>query len=316
MSGRVLFVNEAFFESFFGVPMEKGKVYAGDDVFEITEQAKAYQADPKYIFDVEPYPDAVSVENGEVCLNGEPVTLTPLPQCDEEYVMLSEPPPIFLEACPKVSDSIFVSLDELPAYLERVRREYKPEEHKEGEEIPWLNIDLSFEYKSADCDVNIVPNMLDYLMSRNLDREFTLQQDMLLLQRQADAIEQTVIMLMTISSFLLLIVLLAAVGLLQIYLYRRKKQMAVCAAYGSTAARLFAEIFAETFLVTGGGATLGLCALHFLMPYAVQLYSSAAFHPMCVFVAFGVAFVSALLSTALSLAGIGKISPAKILKNL
>lgn len=316
---RVLYVNNAFFENLFGVPMEPGKVYAGKEAYDSLVRYKNYHANPQYIYDIPSYPNMVSVENGEICFNGKPVTFADLPPCEEEYITLNIPKPytsLDFETFPQISNSVFLPLEEFADYAELLRREYDQFAHEPDEPKPFFVTDLSFEYKSTNIDVNTVPGMLDYLMSQKTNCEFRIEESLLELQRKADSIEQTILLLMTISSFMLLIVVLGSIGLLQIYLYRRKKQMAVSIAYGSTAARLFGEIFAEILLITGTGAALGLCALRFLMPYAAKIYSQAAFHPVCILIAFAIALISALLTTALSVTGLGKISPAKILKNL
>lgn len=310
------FVNDAFFEDLFGIPMEPGKIYAGEKAYDNLIRYRDYHANPKYIYGKSSYPEMLTIENGKFCLSkNHTYELTPAPPSENEYIKINGA--YFVESdYPLITDCVFIPLEEFPIYREVLRQEFDPYNHQEGDVTPDFSSQLSVEYKSADVNANIVPELLDYLMNQNKDYEFMIDQDLMALQRKADSIEQTIMQMIMVSSFILLIVVLGTTGLFLIFLYRRKKQMAISIAYGSTTARLFGEIFAEIFLITAVGAGLGLLALHFVMPYTVQLYSAVTFQPACILAAFLAALVNSVLTAVLSFTGIGKISPAKILKDL
>lgn len=312
-----VFVSDDMFESLFGFPMEEGKMYAGEDIYDDVVNYKDFiQKKNKVSYDTLILRPVVWVENDEYVLSKKNIyQLEKAPMCSIEALPSGQAVSLE-EYWTKTAKCLYVPLKEFPTYLDLLRREYHPINVTENSLTPNFQTALSVEYRDKDFDVNLFPDMLSFLMERNNKYEFTADMSVLQLQYTADSLDGKISDMIAISICVLFVVILGTTGLFLIYLYRRKRQMAVSIAYGSTFSRLFWEIFAEVLIVTGMGAVLGILAVKKIMPYAVQMYHGAEFQPICIAVAIAAALVSSIIVVGLSFAGIGETSPAKILKDL
>lgn len=302
----------------------------------------AYSEDSKYLIGREDdYPQPFIVKDGKLAYcDGRDFEIAPQPTTDRKHFINEEDvnpdfPPGTL------SQMVFVPIEEFRVYRDTVRRNFNPYNNyweeievledttdedgigtttvrkKPHYQQPGVRSVLSVELKSDDADVNIIPSLISFLNSSTIDKEFSMNEEVLRLQAVIDDFHQVLIMQIVRASAVLMIVVLGTTGLFLIFLYRRKKQMAVSIAYGSTKARLFGEIFSEVMLITAVGTALGIFALkHYKMPGALEMYNAATFQPECVIIPVVAAVLCAFLTALLSFAGIGEVSPAKILKDL
>lgn len=342
---NVWFVNDELFEDYFGIPMEQDKMYAGENAKKVLLQIKEWSDNPnKYLVDPV-VTNVIDVENGEFRVAKKDIfTLVDMPPSEKEKIEPSIPWYLLShdgeiveengEACEPhaevegedyviitLSDCVFLPIAELPEF-----EDYHDSLDWEGELKDWgmesYDNLLKAEYKDSDFKTETISEMLSYLMREShatetgATVEFTVDEKMLEMQKQAEMVKASMRNYMIMSVSILVVVMLGTTGLFLIFLYRRKKQMAVSIAFGSTKNRLFKELFAEIFLITGSGAGLGLSALRFTTEYFKTFYSEMVFQSSCIGIAFAIAAVTALFTAILAFTGVGEIAPAKILKEL
>lgn len=338
----VWFVNDELFEDYFRIPMEQGKMYAGENAKKALLQLKEWSDNPdKYLLE-DDKTNIINVKNGEFVVAGKDnFKIADMPPSEKERIEPSLPwsrfssdfeiveengetrEPVEGEDYYNItlSDCVFLPISELPVFEEYYDSLDWKGEFKYCSMGPYDNL-LKAEYKDSEFKTETISEMLSFLMREShatetgYEVEFTVDAKMLEMQKQAEMVKASMRNYLIMSVSILVVVMLGTTGLFLIFLYRRKKQMAVSIAFGSTKNRLFKELFAEIFLITGSGAGLGLWALRFTTEYFKTFYSEMVFQNSCIGIAFAIAAVTALFTAILAFTGVGEIAPAKILKEL
>lgn len=263
----VYYINNAKFRKIFGTDMEPGKIYAGEEAFAELNKLLDYSKKPGCVLGKdEDYPWSFYFTDGKLTyFDGREIELVPAPPTEQEVFMdVADVPKKYL---PKVSAMICVPIEEFRTYRDVVRRNFNPyNNYWETIEIVEDNTDedgkravttrqkphyqqpnftafLSVKYKSDDADVNIIPSLITELNSTKPELEFSMNEEVLKLQQLMDSYDQLLTTQIIRSAGVLLIVVLGTTGLLLIFLYQRKKQMAVSIAYGSTKGTAFRGAF-------------------------------------------------------------------------
>lgn len=321
---NVWFVNDEVFRDYFGVPMEQDTMYAGENAYKGLAKLKEYtEHQEQYLLDYRK-DSVIWIENGEYTVAKKNVyNLEAMPPTEKGDIRASLPYYYFVRneedsPLPTLADCVFLPMSALSVYeefyddLAKERGIYKQ---------PYGNL-LKAQYKNSNVETEKISKMLTYLMKethlteRNMTVEFTMDEEQLEQQRLAEDIKTGMSDYVIMSVSILFVVMLGTTGLFLIFLYRRKKQMAVSIAYGATKRRLFLELFFEVLLVTGAGTVIGLWALRFATDYFKTFYAETVFQNSCIVIALLAAFITAFFTSALAFAGVGEIAPAKILKDL
>lgn len=114
----------------------------------------------------------------------------------------------------------------------------------------------------------------------------------------------------------LVIVITGITGILLIYLYRRKKSMAISLAYGATFGRVVGELLLEVFAILICGCILGIVGAYHYHSHIHLSYTEVHFHPICIFLVIGVTGIGSFLASSLALIGVKKEAPIHILRDL
>lgn len=326
---NVWFVNDELFEAYFGVPMEQGKIYAGENAYEVLLQLNEMEANPdEYAVNYLPT-NVLWAENGEYKVaRKDAFELEKMPPSEKtrlwpsipDWTLYNEPKEDeYYE--PNLVDCIFIPMSEFPVY-----EEYYDSLDWDGELKDWprgsFNTLQKAQYKTSKYEEDSILKMLNYLSEethlkeRNISVEFTLDAKQLEMQEFVEYLGNCMSNYLVMAISVLLVVMLGTSGLFLIFLYRRKKQMAVSIAYGSTRGRLFLELFTEIFTITGIGAGVGLWALRFTEEFFHTFYAEAVFQMDTAGIAFLIAFLTALFTSVLAFVGVGEIAPARVLKEL
>lgn len=175
---------------------------------------------------------------------------------------------------------------------------------------------LRMKYKDGQFEVNVIPSLLSDLSQGHPHYHFTVADKFLTMEKSMDEMNTDSVLLLWVSAAIMAIVMIGMIGILLIFLYRRKKSMAIAIAFGSTFTRLALELLLETVIVFELGSVLGLTAAYFITPLTNGLYANTAFHPVCVWWILGIAAIAAIIASAAGLIGNKKLSPIQILRNL
>lgn len=330
---NVWFVNEEVFQDYFDTPMNRDTMYAGENAYAALLQIKEWTSKPEQYSFMDVPDNVLWVENGEYTVAHKDVyQLSPMPPTEKKDIKASLPSTWFMHNADAVegvdyvtvtlSDCVFLPLSSLPTLEEFIDTlPWQDEEFKQscGTMGPYHNL-LKVQFKNQNFKTETLSELLSYLMHEThmtetgMTVEFTLDESLLEQLQSAENIKAAILDYLIMSVSILLVVMLGTTGLFLIFLYRRKKQMAVAVAYGSTKHRLFGELFTEIFLITGFGAALGLWALRFTTEFSKSFYAEAVFQSSCIVIAFILAVLTALFTSTLAFAGVGEIAPAKILK--
>lgn len=330
---NVWFVNDELFQDYFGMPMKQDTMYAGENAYESLLQLKEWTSKPEQYSFMSMPDNVLWVENGEYTVAHKDIyQLSNMPSTEKEDIKASLPAIWFMHNADAVegvdyvtitlSDCVFLPISALPTFEGLVDSlNWQDEEFKQsyGTMGPYHNL-LKVQYKNQNFKTETLSEMLSYLMREThmteagMTVEFTLDESLLEQLQLAENIKADISDYLIMAVSILLVVMLGTTGLFLIFLYRRKKQIAVAIAYGFTRCRLFGELFTEIFLITGFGTTLGLWALRFTTEFSKSFYAEAVFQNSCIVIAFIIAAVTALFTSTLAFAGVGEIAPAKILK--
>lgn len=326
---NVWFVNDEVFEAYFGISMEQNKIYAGENAYKVLCELKQWSNTPEqYQFMYAP-DNVIWVENGEYTIaHKDTFELMAMPPSEKTQIEPSIPNLHLYSAPledeyyrPDLVDCIFIPMSEFPVY-----EEFNDALDWNGElkdyRMQSFNTLQKAQYKSQDYKVETISEMLNFLAKeshmkeRGAKVEFTLNQKQIEMQEFVEYLSDCLSDYLVMALSVLLVVMLGTTGLFLIFLYRRKKQMAVAIAYGATRGRLFLELFTEIFLITGIGAGLGLSALGLTADFFHSFYAGTTFQISCFVIIFLIAVGTSLFTALFAFAGVGEIAPAKILKEL
>lgn len=114
---------------------------------------------------------------------------------------------------------------------------------------------------------------------------------------------------------IIVIVVNGIIGMLLIFLYRRKRSMAISLAYGATLVRIAEELILEVFAVLMGGCILGLAGAYFYSSNIYLLYTEVHFYPECVLLVVIISCISSFLTCFFALLGLKKEAPIQVLRD-
>lgn len=159
-----------------------------------------------------------------------------------------------------------------------------------------------------------VSDIVQMLQDRHPAYTYRISEQYLELQKSITDLTQEIRIFSWIAWFVLIITMVGIVGILLIYMEKRKREFAIVLALGGTHATIFKEIFLEVFSLCFISGCIGLIATIIIIPYLSTGVFTAYFHWISVVVMLGIVLVIATISCACMILGIRDIYPTKILK--
>ncbi|MCM1224710.1 MAG: ABC transporter permease [Lachnospiraceae bacterium] len=143
---------------------------------------------------------------------------------------------------------------------------------------------------------------------------YRISEQYLELQKSITDLTQEIRLFSWIAWFVLIITMVGIIGILLIYMEKRKREFAVILALGGTHATVFKEIFLEVFLLCFISGCIALMTAIIIVPYLSTSVFTAYFHWINVVVMLGIVFTITIISCICMIVGIRDVYPAKILK--
>ncbi|MBR0278089.1 MAG: ABC transporter permease [Clostridia bacterium] len=134
------------------------------------------------------------------------------------------------------------------------------------------------------------------------------------LQKSITDLTQEIRLFAWIAWFVLIITTVGIVGILLIYMEKRKRELAIILALGGTHATIFKEIFLEVFSLCFISGFIGLIATIITVPYLSTSVFTAYFHWISVAVMLGIVLIITIISCTCMILGLRSVYPTKILK--
>lgn len=180
----------------------------------------------------------------------------------------------------------------------------------EGQLTPCLRIMPGLDGEGPDGALEVVQMLQD----RHSSYTYRVSEQYLELQKSITDLTQEIRIFSWIAWFVLIITMVGIVGILLIYMEKRKRELAIILALGGTRATIFKEIFLEVFLLCFISGCTGLTATVIAVPYLSTGVFTAYFHWGSIVVMLGVVLAITIISCSCVILGIRDIYPTKILK--
>ena len=143
---------------------------------------------------------------------------------------------------------------------------------------------------------------------------YRISEQYLELQKSITDLTQEIRLFSWIAWFVLIITMVGIIGILLIYMEKRKREFAIILALGGTHATIFKEIFLEVFSLCFISGCIGLIATVITIPYLSTSVFTAYFHWISVVMMLGIVLMITIISCTCMILGIRDVYPMKILK--
>lgn len=176
---------------------------------------------------------------------------------------------------------------------------------------------MSMRYITTDFEQDVVATIIDKL-NRNHSGMYRFEVGGKAIMAE-ESINQAVAdmqMVMFVSCFVLVIIVLTVIGILMIFLNKRRRSIAISLAVGSSFGTTAAELLTEILTVCIIGSGLGIVASYFIMPYVTTFYLEYTYHlESSIVIGIVIAIAIAVLASSLALSNIRNFKPAEILRD-
>ncbi len=159
-----------------------------------------------------------------------------------------------------------------------------------------------------------VSEVVEMLQDKHPSYSYRISEQYLELQKSITDLTQEIRIFSWIAWFALIITMVGIIGILLIYMEKRKRELAIILSLGGTHATIFKEIFLEVFLLCFLSGCIGLIAAIITTPYLSTGVFTAYFHWNSVVVMLGIVLMITVISCVCVILGIRDVYPAKILK--
>lgn len=176
--------------------------------------------------------------------------------------------------------------------------------------IPCLRITSVSDGGETDDLIEVVQT----LQEKHLDYSYRISEQYLELQKSITDLTQEIRIFSWIAWFVLIITMVGIVGILLIYMEKRKRELAIILSLGGTQATIFKEIFFEVFSLCFMSGCIGLVATVITIPYLSTSVFTAYFHWLSVAAMLGIVLMITIISCTCMILGIRDVYPTKILK--
>ncbi|MGB8452220.1 MAG: FtsX-like permease family protein [Anaerocolumna sp.] len=175
---------------------------------------------------------------------------------------------------------------------------------------------LNVNYVNEIVSDDILSALIMDLSSSQKGYQFSIADQFLEFQNSIEDLNARYETFFLMACAVLCIVINGIIGILLIFLYRRKKSMAISIAYGATFGRIVRELFLEILFVLLSGCVLGLIGAYFCNAYINLSHTIITFHPLCILWVIGVSSISGFITCSLALIGIKREVPIQVLRDL
>ena len=158
-----------------------------------------------------------------------------------------------------------------------------------------------------------VSEVVEMLQDKHPSYSYRISEQYLELQKSITDLTQEIRIFSWIAWFALIITMVGIIGILLIYMEKRKRELAIILSLGGTHATIFKEIFLEVFLLCFLSGCIGLIAAIITTPYLSTGVFTAYFHWNSVVVMLGIVLMITVISCVCVILGIRDVYPAKIL---
>lgn len=184
------------------------------------------------------------------------------------------------------------------------------ERNVEGQLSPCLRIVSVSDGGGQDAVSKIVQTLQD----KHPAYSYRISEQYLELQKSIADLTQEIRIFSWIAWFVLIITMVGIIGILLIYMEKRKRELAIILALGGTHATIFKEIFLEVFSLCFMSGCVGLIATVAMIPYLSTGVFTAYFQWISVVVMLGIVLMITVISCTCMILGIRDVYPTKILK--
>lgn len=274
-----LFMNDALFENTFGFEREKDKIYAGSVAYETLNTING--AAPKQVIVTSGFP----VADNQILFS---------PSSASSYELLPETEVTYIDRTSTSAELVTV---------EDIRMDIKnciicPVEKMADFESAFMCFDaiLKLQYKSTEFKATTIPAILNELTIKNQGSyNFTVDDNFLYAEKRSAEQNNQVIMFIAVSVVIFIIVMVGMIGILLITLQKRKKEIAISYAFGSTRKRTVAELLTEvmTVYILGGG--FGLLLSVMMAKLVTDDKVQITFYPVCILYVVAFCIIAAII---------------------
>lgn len=180
----------------------------------------------------------------------------------------------------------------------------------EGQLTPCLRIVSVSNGGEPDAVFEVVQTLQD----RHPAYSYRISEQYLELQKSITDLTQEIRIFSWIAWFVLIITMVGIVGILLIYMEKRKREFAIILSLGGTHATVFKEIFLEVFSLCFISGCIGLVATIVTIPYLSTGVFTAYFHWISVVAMLGIVLMITMISCTCLILGIRDVYPTKLLK--
>ena len=184
------------------------------------------------------------------------------------------------------------------------------EQHIIGSPIVFFRID-----PLKDQAVDFIYDIARWLQDEHPEYQYQVIDQRLQMEKSIRELTSQIQQLSWFAKISLMITVVGLVGVLLIFLERRRREMAICRMLGATKYQLFAELFWEVFLLTLMGGILSILLLFTLIPNLSTVVFRVTFQWKSIFIVLGTATFITLISCSCAIAAISSNSPLKILRS-
>lgn len=173
---------------------------------------------------------------------------------------------------------------------------------------------LRFVSVTDESESDAMPDIIQTLQDRHPDYSYHVSEQYLELQKSISDLTQEIRLFVWMAWFVLIITTVGIVGILLIYMEKRKREFAIILALGGTHGTIFKEIFLEIFVLCFISGFISLIAAIMIIPHLSTSVFTAYFHWISVVVMLAIVLLITIISCICMIFGIRDIYPAKILK--
>lgn len=175
---------------------------------------------------------------------------------------------------------------------------------------------LNVRYVNEKVSEDVLSALVEDLSMLENGYQFSVADQFLQMQNSIEDLNARYETFFLMACAVLAIVVNGIIGILLIFLYRRKKSMAISLAYGATLQRIAGELYLEILVVLISGCVLGLIGAYVYNSRITLFYTEIVFHPICIFWVIGVTCIGVFIACSLALIGVKRESPIQVLRDL
>lgn len=279
----VVSMNDEFFESIWGFSPQPEVVYLGN------------QIGSDYKKNMEFFSDWLKFDESKIHVGEKAFSTCLLPLKPSTLILSAE-----AELDQTVSSMLILPESQL-GFIEQ---------HTIGSPIVFFHID-----PIQEEDVDFVYEIARWLQSEHPKYQYQVIDQRLQMEKSIQDLTAQIKELSWVAQIALVITVVGMVGILMIFLERRRREMAICRMLGATKQQLFAELFWEIFLLTLLGGILSFTLLFVSIPYLSTSIFKVTFQWRSIFIMFGIVISITLVSCSCAMASVYSHSPLKVLRS-